>query len=156
MTEPVRTRRASHSKALWSGVCLIALALLGLWLNRNLKIGTAVQMGPGYLPLAVCILLAIVGVVLAAGTFCHADEDLEGAKTQPIVFVLGSIAFFAGAVETAGLVIAIAGLVLIGAGADRDTNWGQAVLIAALLSAFCAIVFVELLGLPIQLWPSFG
>ena len=52
-----------------AGLFLIALALFALWLGSNLNPGTMRAMGPGMLPRAVSVLIAVTGLALVIGSF---------------------------------------------------------------------------------------
>jgi hypothetical protein len=42
-----------NAKDVASGAFLILIAVIGLWLNQEHALGTALRMGPGYMPMLV-------------------------------------------------------------------------------------------------------
>ena len=44
---------------------------------------------------------------------------------------------------------------MVARGGRRGDAWLEAIVIAAVLTAFCAVLFVYGLDLPFQLWPRF-
>ena len=59
---------------------------------------------------------------------------------------------FALLIDTGGILLATAWAVGGATLAARNTSWGEAAILTVAVSAFSAIVFVELLALPIPLW----
>ncbi|MBL6454385.1 hypothetical protein JMJ55_03550 [Belnapia sp. T6] len=66
-----------NAKDVASGVFLILLAAVGLWLNADHALGTARRMGPGYMPMLVFwIQLGLGALVLVLGLF-NGPDPLE-------------------------------------------------------------------------------
>ncbi len=68
-----RRRRVRSDQ--FSGLMLVALALYVVWANQPYPTGTIHHPGPGFMPLALAIFLAAMGLLIAAG----------GARSQPLV-----------------------------------------------------------------------
>ena len=137
------------------GLLFVAVAALGFWLLRDLRLGTSMRMGPGYLPTALCWLLLIVGTAMTVRGFIAAGPPLERWYLRPLVFVLGSLLVFAFAIEPLGLVATIVIMVAMAALATPESRWIETVIAAVALAAFSAGLFVKGLGLPISAWPRF-
>jgi len=59
---PVQTTPGKLSaKNIAAGVFLVAIAVLGLFINQEYQRGSPAQMGPGYMPMLVFTLLALMG-----------------------------------------------------------------------------------------------
>jgi hypothetical protein len=136
-----------------AGALLILFALIGFWMTSDLRTGTALRMGPGYLPKGVSwCLLIIGGVSIVLGILRH-GEPAESWRPRPLIFVILALAYFAFMIERLGLVIALLGLVLIGSLATSESRRWETALLAAGLTFFSVLIFVIALGLPLQLWP---
>ncbi|MFZ9529385.1 MAG: hypothetical protein ACO271_07320, partial [Burkholderiales bacterium] len=48
-----------------SGVVLIAIALVVIWFNREIPVGTLADPGPGYVPLLLACTLGGIGLLVA-------------------------------------------------------------------------------------------
>jgi hypothetical protein len=73
------------------------------------------------------------------------------------VLVLTATVLFGLLLRGAGLIVAVVILVLMGAYASRYFRWATAVALSTGMAAFCVLVFVKALGLPIpMLGPWFG
>ncbi len=81
--------------------------------------------------------------------------EVTGYKIRGVVFIIGSILAFAAAIRPLGLVIASFATMVICAAAAEDVKWRETVIVAALVTAFCSVLFPYGLDLPFQLWPRF-
>lgn len=135
------------------GLFLAALAAIGLWGIRNLRLGTALEMGAGYLPALMCAALAIIAAVKLIEGFVIEGDAIEPTVWMPIAATVAAIAAFGYAVEPLGLVAATMMLVLIATLGTPDRNWPMALLFAGSLAAACVVVFIYLLRIPFSVWP---
>lgn len=152
-----------YGQSFAAGLLLIGFSLLALWAMRNLDGGTLRSIGPGGFPRAVAILIAVLGGVIAVIGWRKGSPPVEAIRPRPVIVVLLSIAVFAATIRpwTVGG-LSIPGLGLVGAGpltvmisglADKDCRWLELGILATLLTAFCMVLFGDLLGLPIPVMP---
>lgn len=134
------------------------LVLFGLWVAwqawSTLDIGTARRMGPGFFPLSVGLILAGLGAIVLAGSFLQ-KVPMPEVDLRACLSVLASLAVFALLLKPLGLVPAIVGLVGIASLADRSTRVKQVLMLAAVLSLLCWLIFRLGLGMPLPVlkWP---
>ncbi|MBS7543284.1 tripartite tricarboxylate transporter TctB family protein [Ancylobacter oerskovii] len=140
---------------LWAGVMFAAIGAFGLYLARGYDMGTAARMGAGYVPRLVCWAMVGLGTVIALRGFYAEREHEEAIAWRPLAFVPLAIVAFGLMVERTGLVVAAAGLVLLGALAGRDARPLETLLLGAALIAGSVLVFVWGLGLSLPIWPEF-
>ena len=160
--------KIKNQKDFFAGLRFVALGLGFAWGAWGYGLGTAAQMGPGYLPLRLGLLLAALGalVMFKAGTI----EVQGGGRTGPWAwrallcvlaapgaFVLLLVGLPGWGLPPMGLVLAVLALVLIASLAlpAPERRWGQALALAALLALGSALLSVFLLQLPLALWPAF-
>jgi hypothetical protein len=79
-----------NAKDLASGIFLLVLAALGLWLNTEHTLGNARRMGPGYMPMLVFGLEFFFGVIVLGISFFSGPDPLE--KWTKLDFVTLAIA----------------------------------------------------------------
>jgi hypothetical protein len=137
------------------GVFLIALALTAFAATARLSIGTAADMGPGFVPRVLAWVILGFGAVFCVTGALKAAEPLPAPPWRPLLAILAAIAVFAALFSTLGLIAACMGSVLVAGTAAGPVRWGRLVLFGPALAAFSALLFVKGLGLPFQLWPSF-
>lgn len=133
---------------------LIGLALLGLFLSRNLFGGTTIGMGPGYVPRLLCFIQIVLGIAIAALSFLRAGDPLEAWAPRNLLWVLAAMAFFALAIERLGVIVAVGGLVAISCLAHRGTRMIEVAALAVFMALFVVLVFVTGLGQPMRVLPA--
>jgi hypothetical protein len=139
-------------RELTSGVLLILVAAaFATSALRNLSLGSAGSMGPGYFPLMVTVPLAAIGLIIAARAFGHADTPQP--MIRPLAFVLVSAApiAFALTIKGLGLLGAVALTVLVSAWASKAMTVRTALLATTVLAALCVVIFYYLLRIPVSL-----
>jgi putative tricarboxylic transport membrane protein len=81
--------------------------------------------------------------------------DITPYRIRGVVFIVGSILAFAATIRPLGLVVASFSCMVICAAATEDAKWRETVIVAAVVTAFCSVLFPYGLNLPFQLWPRF-
>lgn len=132
----------------------------------NYTVGQASRMGPGYFPLILGIILAILGSLISLNSLASKapDGDKIGKWAwKPLVFVLGANLVFglllAGlpsiGFPSFGLIVAIYALVFIASMASGENSYKEIFILASVLAAGSYLAFVKLLGLQFPVWPAF-
>jgi hypothetical protein len=147
------TSRVQSPKDFWTGLIYLAVGAGVIFIGRNYSVGTASRMGPGYFPLALAGLLIIFGVVAVVRSFLVPGEPISPFAWEPLILVLIGTALFGTLVGTLGLIAALLALVLTSAAASEKFafDWRAALGLVALI-AFCSLVFVKGLGVPMPLF----
>lgn len=119
------------------------------------ELGSAAQMGPGFFPLALGILLAFFGAITLLRSISPLDEqeEIERAPLKPLILILGAIMLFAMLMIPLGLVLASVVLILISTLASHEFSWRYALITMLVLIVMCYLIFIYGLGLPIPVWP---
>jgi hypothetical protein len=129
-------------------------------------IGDGARMGPGYFPLVLGILLAILGAAVLFQSLVveTVDGDPIGKWAwKPLFFVLAaSLAFgvlLGGlpglGVPAMGMIVAIYALTIISSLAGEHFNMKEVLILATVLAAGSYVAFVWALKLQIPVWPTF-
>lgn len=141
-------------KRIESFVCLMAVALFfGGFSLLKLRIGTINAMGPGFFPLTLAIVLAVLAVVILL------QPDLEGEPSsagdlRPFLAVTAGVISFALLVPRIGLFPSTTLAVVIAATGARGFRWVPIILLGLGAAAFCTAVFIYGLSLPIPAFRS--
>ncbi|MEZ5660680.1 MAG: tripartite tricarboxylate transporter TctB family protein [Burkholderiaceae bacterium] len=124
---------------------------------QRYDIGTADEMGPGYFPAMLGLLLAILGVTIGLRAFSRAApvQRVRPPVWYPLLLILGSVAAFAFALPVLGYPIALLFLIVGSALGGDEFSWPEVLLAYAVLLAVSYLVFIRGLGLPLQVWPAF-
>ena len=153
-------------KDFFSGLMFAIIGGGFAWGATNYSIGTGARMGPGYFPMLLGILLAILGAFTVFYSLVEHTEDGDKVGKfvwRPIIYILGSnVAFgvlLAGlpslGVPAMGLIVAIYALVIIASKAGDSFNLKEVLLLATILSVGSYLAFIVLLKLQMPVWPTF-
>jgi hypothetical protein len=141
------------SKDLSAGAIFIAIAaffLSSAWLN--LEIGTSFRMGPGYFPVALAVLLLLLGGAIAIrGLVSRAGWDGGAVPWRGLALITAAPVAFALIIKPLGMVPAIATTVLLSACASRVMQARTAALLVTGLTLLCVAIFSYGLGVPFEL-----
>jgi hypothetical protein len=139
-------------KDLAFGLFLMALALVAFGATGSLAIGTAADMGPGFVPRALAWIILCFGLTLLVTGLLKAREPIPMPAWRPLAAILASIALFAVLFAKLGLIAACVGAVVVAGAATSPVRWLQLIAFGLMLAAFSALLFVKGLGLPFRLW----
>jgi hypothetical protein len=144
--------RIHNPRDFWAGALYLALAIGVIWIGRNYPQGTSARMGPGYFPVALGSLLAVFSVVSIGRSFIRVGEAISAFAWRPLFLVLGSTLLFGLLLPRAGVLIALPCLIVVSALASRNSRLDVTSAAALIgLVAFCVVVFVKGLGVPMPL-----
>lgn len=120
------------------------------------QLGTAGEMGPGYFPLMLGLLLALLGLVVLASSTITGDENdrLDAIRLRPVFLVTSAVVLFGLLLIPLGLVGSSFVLVILSASASQEFRWRYALITALVMVVISYILFVYGLGLPIPTWPK--
>ncbi|WP_458760113.1 tripartite tricarboxylate transporter TctB family protein [Afipia sp. TerB] len=135
------------------GLFLIAAAAGTFAATWHLAGGTAANMGPGYMPRAIALVLLAFGVFFAGRGLLRAHAGIAQVQFRPILGVSVAVGIFALLVETAGLAAASFASIVIAAAASRESRFFEVILFGLFISAGAVLLFVKALALPVAIWP---
>jgi hypothetical protein len=140
----------------WAGVFFIVVGGMFGGVATTYKIGTAARMGPGYFPMVLGGLLALLGLIilLTALSPKNVGPKVERFYWGPNFWVLGSIVLFGLTLKLFGALLSGVLLIVLSGLGSHEFKLRDTLLLGVALTAFCAAVFVWGLGLPIPLCPS--
>jgi hypothetical protein len=147
------TRSRIDLQDLLFGLFLVAVAAGTLVATRKLVIGHAADMGPGYMPRVVALMLMGFGLFFSARGLWRMRVGIEPVQLRPVLAILASVGVFALTAERLGLAIASVAAVILASFATREGRLVETVAFAVVLSGAAVLLFVKLLGLPIPIWP---
>ena len=133
-----------------TGAVMAAIGLFVMIEAWGYGLGSVSRLGPGALPFGLGILIIVFGALIAIVN----DDGHEAASKivwRPLVAVLSALLAFALLIETAGLLVATAGLVFISGAADPDHSWRSLAAIYLILVVAVYVVFVRFLSIPFKL-----
>lgn len=146
-------KRLKSNQDFLSGMLLMALGGFFGYLARGLKMGSPSSMGAGFVPVILSVALVLIGFVLAARSYWVREEPDRWPAMRVLLIVCVAPLIFGGLLRSVGLVATVVVTALFARLAMPGKPAWIDVISALLLSAFCAITFVTLLGQSMPLWP---
>ena len=147
--------RVQNPQDVYGGMALILLSLIAFVASNDLPGMRGFAFGPGTAPRLFAFTLAVLSLGVVVGGLLISGPEVSGYKIRGVVFIIGAILAFAATIRPLGLVIASFATMVICSAAAEDVKWRETVIVAACVTAFCAILFPYGLNLPFQLWPRF-
>jgi hypothetical protein len=153
-------------KDFFSGLMFAIIGGGFAWGATNYSIGTGARMGPGYFPLLLGVLLAVLGAFTVFYSLIEHTEDGDKIGTfawRPIIYILGANVIFgillAGlprlGLPPMGLIAAIYALTIIASKAGDVFKFKEVLMLATFLSVLSYLAFIKLLSLQMPVWPTF-
>jgi len=153
-------------KDFFSGLMFLVVGAAFAWGATSYSVGTGARMGPGYFPLLLGVLLAILGGVVMF--YSLVVETPNGDKVgsfawRPIGYILGSNLAFgillgglpSIKLPSMGLIVAIYALVLISSKAGDNYRLRDVLILSTILAVGSYLAFIVLLKLQMPVWPTF-
>jgi hypothetical protein len=158
--------KIKSQKDFLSGLMFLVVGGIFAWGATTYSIGTGARMGPGYFPMMLGILLAILGAIILFGALIveTPDGDKVGSIAwRPLAYILGSNLVFGillGGLPSIGLppmglIAAIFALIIIASKAGDEFDLKSVLILSAVLSVGSYLAFIALLKLQMPVWPWF-
>lgn len=158
--------RIKSQKDFFAGLMFMVAGIAFAWGATNYTIGEGARMGPGYFPLMLGILLALVGLFVVFEALVVETEDGEPIGKfawKPLVFIIGSNVVFGIClggipklgIPALGLIVGIYALTFIASMAGDEHKNKEVIVLATVLAIMSYLAFIVLLKLQFPVWPSF-
>ena len=136
------------------------------WGATKYTVGEAARMGPGFFPLLLGIVLALLGAFIVFESLVVDTEDGEKIGKfawKPLGFIIGANLAFGVlmgglpsiGLPSFGLIVGIYALVAIASLAGDRFHAKEVVILSTILSILSYLAFIKLLKLQFPVWPSF-
>lgn len=153
-------------KDFFSGLLFMVMGVVFAIGATSYPIGEASQMGPGYFPLCLGVVLALLGVLITFKALVL--ESVGGDKIgpwawRPLFFIIGANLVFgvllgglpAIGLPSMGLIAAIYALTFIASMAQPGWTFKATFILASVLALGSWLTFVLLLKQQLTVWPTF-
>ena len=158
--------RIKSQKDFFAGLMFMVAGIAFAWGATNYNIGEGARMGPGYFPLMIGLLLAVVGAAVVFEALVVETEDGEKIGSwawKPLGFVIGANVIFGiclGGIPliglpSLGLIVGIYALVFVASLAGDEFKFKEVIILATALAALSYLAFIKLLSLQFPVWPAF-
>jgi len=158
--------KIKSQKDFFAGVMFTVVGIAFAWGSTTYNVGNGARMGPGYFPLMLGIVLAVLGLIVVFTAMTIETEDGEPVGKiawRPLGFIIGANLIFgvllggvvAWGLPAMGLIAAIYALVLIAGLAGEKYSFKSSLVLATILALGSYLAFVVALKLQFQVWPTF-
>jgi hypothetical protein len=138
-----------------SGLLFVGIAVAFIANGWRLPMGTAVNMGPGYIPLGAALILMALGAACMVRGVVRAGAGVEPVVWRSFLLVPLAVIGFGVTLDWLGLVVAIFVAVFVGRAAIPHARLSHTLALAVGLAALCVAMFFYGFGLPVSVWPRF-
>lgn len=151
----------SNHQDFWAGAMFLFLGILAIYLSKDYPLGRAMRMGPGYFPTYLGWGMAIIGAIVMGRSFAKDPTDDERTTPwarAPLILMPASVAVFALLIDSLGLVIAVAAMLLLANASVKNFRPVELIANFLVLLGIAYFVFQRGLGVPFNtFWEeSFG
>ena len=143
----------------WSGLMFIVVGIVFAVGATNYSMGSSARPGPGYFPLILSVIMAILGgiVLFKALTIETEGGDLIGPFAwRPLIVIVAAITVFGLALPRLGMLITVPLLIFITSLAGDEFHWKGVLVNAIVLTVGAWAIFIAGLKLTIPLYPWFA
>jgi len=145
---------ARNAKDFWTGLIYLFVGSGALIISRDYDMGTAVKMGPAYFPTILSVVLMVIGISSVLRSFFKSGSPIGVVAWKGLVLIAASTLLFGVIVRGAGVIIALPLLVIVSALASTRFSWKTSLIEAVGITAFCIVVFLKGLGVPLPILGS--
>jgi Tripartite tricarboxylate transporter TctB family len=146
----------SYRRDYYAGALMMLVGGGAAYVASHYRMGSLTQMGPGYFPTVLGIVLAIIGIIIA-GSAAYAPATAEAPAPRPDwrgwFCIAAAALLFIGLARFVGLVAATFVCVFVAALGDRENGLKESALLAAGITVFGVLLFSFVLHVQI---PIFG
>jgi Tripartite tricarboxylate transporter TctB family len=145
----------------YAGGLMILLGLGAALEGQSYNIGTMRQMGPGFMPVALGVILVLIGITIAGTSLTGGADDGEGVlPAQPdwrgwLCIIAGPFLFIIFG-KFGGLAPATFACVFVSAMGDRSASWKDAFALALGITVFGVALFSYVLKVPFPIFKFFN
>jgi hypothetical protein len=145
-----------NPKDLMGGALMLVLGLGTMWQADQYDLGSLRRMGPGFFPMALGVILAVLGVLIMLTSRKAVNGDTRKEALPPEWLGWGAIclgiALFVILGKYGGLVPATFACVFVSALGDKRNTWRSALILGVAMSVVAAVVFRWLLMIQFPLF----
>lgn len=139
-------------KDILAGAVFIALGLAFALGALAYEVGDPLRMGPGYMPLALGVILVGLGIGIVIKGFLAGEGEVIGAVDwRVIVLLTAALLFFGLTVRGLGVAASLLGTTLLASFARARTPILEVVLISVGLTVLSVVLFIYVLQLRLPL-----
>jgi putative Ca2+/H+ antiporter (TMEM165/GDT1 family) len=148
---------AKGKRDFYAGGLIALIGAVAIEEGLSDEIGTLIQMGPGFMPLVLGIVLVILGIAIAASATPDPADDPAAAQPphndwRAWLCIIAGPSLFIVLGDAVGYVPATLVSVFVAALGDRSATLKSAATLSACVTMFGGVLFIYLLNVPFPLF----
>jgi uncharacterized membrane protein YhdT len=148
--------RITWKRDYYAGGLMLLLGVGAAVTGSGYKFGTLARMGPGFMPVVLGIVLAFLGILIAATALGSSEpDDKKFLPDNPQWFgwlcILGGPVLFIILGQYLGMIPAVFACVFVCALGDKTATYKSSLILAAGVTVFGVLLFHYLLSIPFPL-----
>ncbi|CAN5508686.1 tripartite tricarboxylate transporter TctB family protein [soil metagenome] len=150
--------KIKSEKDFWSGLMFVVTGVAFAVGATNYSLGESARPGPGYFPLGLSVLLAILGAIVLFKSLTIESEGgdpIGKIAWRPLWVIVIAITVFGLALPRLGMFITLPLLIIMVSFAGDEFRIKEVIINAVLLTALSWVLFVYGLNLTIPTLPAF-
>ena len=150
--------KIKSQKDFWSGLMFVVIGVGFAWGATNYNFGSSARPGPGFFPMGLGLLMAILGAVVLFKALVVETEDGDpiGAWAfRPLLILMASVGLFGYTLPLLGMAVALPIMIVMCSLAGDEFHWKDALISVVVLTVGSWFIFIYGLKLVIPLWPKF-
>ena len=136
-----------------SGLFVLLVGAFAFASIGSAEIGVIRDMGPGYLPRLLALLILASGGVLTLRGVIRGGEPVPEFQARPLLLISLATIVFGATIDRLGMVAAVVASTIVATTASSITRHRETPVLCALLALGAVLVFIKGLGLTIPIWP---
>ncbi len=145
----------ANKRDVLAGLMFVGIGIFVFIFAQDYGIGTAAHLGPGVFPMLLSALLTLLGLTITVVALRDHTRTHVTLSWRPLIVISAALLLFGFGLDSLGLFVVVALLVVISRFARAGENIIESVILALVVAAVASLVFVVALGLPVPLWPTF-
>ena len=127
----------------YGGALMVLIGLGAVFMGIGYQTGSLSHMGPGFFPVSVGVIVALMGVLIAFGARGQTEDEAEylPPEWRGWICIVLSIVAFVVIGKFGGLLPATFAIVFISALGDRENTIKGALILSAAMCVICVVVF---------------
>ncbi len=158
--------KIKSQKDFFSGLMFTVVGVAFAWGASDYTLGNGARMGPGYFPLVLGVLLAVLGALITFNALvvgAVGGDKIGSIAWRPLFFIIAANLVFGAALgglpsiglPPMGLIVGIFALTFIASNAGDDFSFKEVAILATILAVLSYAAFILLLKLQFPVWPAF-
>ena len=151
--------KIKNQRDFWSGLMFIAVGVAFAVGSTNYSMGSSARPGPGYFPLILSVIMAILGAIVLFKALTIETDDgnpIGSIAWRPLIIIVSAIVFFGLALPRLGMLITVPILIVIVSLASTEFRLKGVLASAVVLTVGAWAIFIAGLKLTIPLYPWFA